>query len=616
MRPDRLAGSRPTLLLLTATLLASWPRAGHASATVTFRQGVSPAGYAGAKDVYITDGADTPWNPDVNYNGWQVEVDTGESALMRWDLSVIPAGATISAASITLNVVNDSTQKYSLYECLKPWVDTQATWNQYATGVPWATAGANNTGTTSPDRGTTALNLDALTGAVGVHTYRLNTSGVAVVQKWLDNPSSNHGFVSVPGSNSDGFGWDDAESTTPTNRPRLNVTYSGPSGTVSLTFQQGVSPSSTYSGATDLLIISDTDPRTINHDTAGLSVDRSPDMERALLGFDLSAIPPWATVHGATLTLNVTNESTGTFSLQEVLQPWQAATATWVNYRSGAPWAAMGALGDTDRNPTVLGTIQPPTVGSYDIPLNAAGVAVVQAWVSGARPNNGFVLGNPTDDNGISASDSEDATAANRPGFTVNYTEGQVALTATDATTGSPAILTVERQRLDGTPIASGAPALDVTVSTPSPTGQFSASSVPNATMSRTLTVQIPAGASQSAPFYFFDASPGTPSISATAGAAWNDGTRSLVVIAPEDGGTDGGTVTPDGGVADGGTGQPDGGASDGGTADGGTADGGTSQEQPPLHLAVGCGATGSAPALGALGLLLLAVAWLRRRTR
>src|SRR5829696_1622081 len=71
-------------------------------------------------------------------------------AALRWDLSSIPAGATVSSATVTLNISNHSNdtgtpQTYAAYELEKAWNEGQLTWNQAATGSPWTTAGAKGT---------------------------------------------------------------------------------------------------------------------------------------------------------------------------------------------------------------------------------------------------------------------------------------------------------------------------------------------------------------------------------------------------------------------------------------------------------------------------------------
>src|SRR5919112_1180441 len=66
-------------------------------------------------------------------------------AALRWDLSQVPAGATVNSASVTLSISNHANdtgtpQTYGAFELKKAWNEGQLTWNQAATGAPWATA--------------------------------------------------------------------------------------------------------------------------------------------------------------------------------------------------------------------------------------------------------------------------------------------------------------------------------------------------------------------------------------------------------------------------------------------------------------------------------------------
>jgi hypothetical protein len=165
-------------------------------------------------------------------------------AALRWDLSQIPAGATVTSASVTLNVTNPSPQTYGAYELKKAWNEGQLTWSQAATGSPWATAGAKGT----TDRGAQIASLTPTN--IAPYTFTVPAS---VAQGWLNTPSSNNGILLAHTTNFDGFVFDTKEGTQP---PKLTVNYttsggggggtdttppettldpSGPSGTVSST---------------------------------------------------------------------------------------------------------------------------------------------------------------------------------------------------------------------------------------------------------------------------------------------------------------------------------------------------------------------------------------------
>jgi hypothetical protein len=158
-------------------------------------------------------------------------------AALRWDLSQIPAGATVTSATVTLNISNPSPQTYGAYELKKAWSEGQVNWNVAATGAPWASAGAKG----ATDRGSQIASVTPTN--VAPYTF---TIPVSVVQGWLNAPSSNNGIVLADTTNYDGFVFDSREGASP---PKLTINYttsgvgtdtappestivSGPSGTV------------------------------------------------------------------------------------------------------------------------------------------------------------------------------------------------------------------------------------------------------------------------------------------------------------------------------------------------------------------------------------------------
>ena len=143
-----------------------------------------------------------------------------QSALLKWNLSTIPAGSKISSASVTLNVTNTSIQTYQAYELKRPWVESAATWLLYAVGKSWQTAGAKG----SLDRGTTVVG-SVSPSTTGSQTFALSP---ALVQGWVDNPSTNNGIIIASATNTDGFNFSSREVTTSNLRPQLSVTYTAP----------------------------------------------------------------------------------------------------------------------------------------------------------------------------------------------------------------------------------------------------------------------------------------------------------------------------------------------------------------------------------------------------
>jgi Bacterial Ig-like domain len=142
------------------------------------------------------------------------------SALLKWNVSNIPAGSKISSVTVTLNITDSSTQTYEVYGLKRPWVESAATWNAYANKKPWEIAGARG----SLDREAQAAG--ALTpSSTGKQTFDLSPT---LVQSWLDNSASNNGIVIANAANTDGFAFSTRESTPSSLRPQITVTYSAP----------------------------------------------------------------------------------------------------------------------------------------------------------------------------------------------------------------------------------------------------------------------------------------------------------------------------------------------------------------------------------------------------
>jgi hypothetical protein len=199
-----------------------------------FQDGVAPAsGYAGTRDTMLEEdhastnhGSDTRLSVSGDTPGGSGEDDV---ALIQWDLSAaIPTTAIVHAATITLTVTDKADQAYALFEVLRPWSETTGTWKRASTALNWETNGAEGV----TDRATTPLG-EIRAASTGVFTIALNSVGVGVVQRWVTDPSSNHG-VALAGTDNDNRLELVSREGARSSRPRLEVAWEPGSGGAAL----------------------------------------------------------------------------------------------------------------------------------------------------------------------------------------------------------------------------------------------------------------------------------------------------------------------------------------------------------------------------------------------
>jgi len=169
-----------------------------------------------AADTWIAD-----WSPDASYeNGGSLTVEqsaTGTAvSLIRFDLSAMPAGVTITGAQLRVDVFMDTspTGNITVHEQIEPRTDWETTWNERGLGVPWTVPGCG-----VGSRSTDVLGLFSPTQNQ-VYDIPLAPS---VVQRWVDDPSRNHGFVLV-GHDLDHVDFRPAGVGTGV-KPQLSITY-------------------------------------------------------------------------------------------------------------------------------------------------------------------------------------------------------------------------------------------------------------------------------------------------------------------------------------------------------------------------------------------------------
>lgn len=125
---------------------------------------------------------------------------------------------------MSVDVLDPSSGRFTLFEIKRTWVEGQATWKVYATGKNWQLAGARG----ATDRGGAALG--SLSAAqTGVATLVLKAEGIALVQAWLDSPARNQGLILANASVSDDLAFASSEAAVDASHPRLTIRYLPPS---------------------------------------------------------------------------------------------------------------------------------------------------------------------------------------------------------------------------------------------------------------------------------------------------------------------------------------------------------------------------------------------------
>ncbi len=186
------------------------------------------SGYNGMVDTFLS-----AWSPDTNYGGARtlsVRYDRPPgptdvmSALIRFDLSVLPARAVISGAWLELYAENRSSNnemRVAAYQVLRPWTEDQATWNRADSNHLWGQPGCND-----PVADCSALSLDTITVNTVGKWYRWNVGPAA--QAWAANKGANWGVIlrGLAGAENANVQYDFASSeAAATRRPRLIVDY-------------------------------------------------------------------------------------------------------------------------------------------------------------------------------------------------------------------------------------------------------------------------------------------------------------------------------------------------------------------------------------------------------
>jgi len=179
-------------------------------------------------DTYIENNS-----PTSNYGtseglgvGEQKSITVIYRSLLKFDLSGIPSGSTITSAILTLNSdgqdLSDQSRTMRVYRVLRAWNVSQATWNVYTTGNNWGSAGCSNTSTDreATDIGSVTHPANPSSGDDIVITLTASS----VEEMITDGGFINNGFlIQMDTESDDAGGFRSSQYGTEADRPKLVV---------------------------------------------------------------------------------------------------------------------------------------------------------------------------------------------------------------------------------------------------------------------------------------------------------------------------------------------------------------------------------------------------------
>src|SRR5207245_840039 len=151
--------------------------------------------------------------------------------------TAIPAGSTVTGVSIAFTSTQITPDRFPVYEALRGWTETGATWFTFDGVGAWARAGAAGAG----DLGTTDLGEIGPVPAAVRTSFALNAAGVQLVQAWADGTRPNHGLAVSSFAASTGATMRDREFATLADRPALTVDYLPPGFDAGIAVDAGLS---------------------------------------------------------------------------------------------------------------------------------------------------------------------------------------------------------------------------------------------------------------------------------------------------------------------------------------------------------------------------------------
>ncbi len=334
--------------------------------------------------------------------------DTGPSMpLLRFDLSALPAGAHVTAATLSAYAESGTgSGPVALHRVTRDWTEA-ATWYSSDGAAAWTTAGG--------DIHANPLSSAAFAGTAGW----LNWDVTALADRWLKGSLPNQGVQLRAGAGVTSITFASGNAVNASQRPKLAVTFLPTCG--------WTPPESTVT----LNPVADVD---VNKDLPTTNFGAEPDLylskgyeAHPLLQFDTSGIAAGKKVKSATLRLYFSKLTINAFSatktsksltleVHTVTKAWKEMEAHWVRRIVGTNWTTQGG----DYLSSAVTTKSLSKNATPGVWLEFTVTPLVQEWIDGVTTNNGLILVLPTSSTEELIFNSREA-ASNRPELVVTY---------------------------------------------------------------------------------------------------------------------------------------------------------------------------------------------------
>jgi len=179
--------------------------------TVVLQDGLD--GYNGVEDVMLrASAATTNYGSHEEIRTVMVTGSIDRLSLIRFDLSDIPMGSTVSNATLQIYLSNKAGDgNFHIGTMNVDWDEMQATWNERLTGTAWSGGAQSNA-------------VEFGTVPQGAANAWVSFTVTTQVDAWV-NSAANYGFCIWPDSTVDDRFWSSDYATDATLRPKLTVTY-------------------------------------------------------------------------------------------------------------------------------------------------------------------------------------------------------------------------------------------------------------------------------------------------------------------------------------------------------------------------------------------------------